>query len=176
MGGVTGFAGRMLSACQALHTLAGPESRPDWKSLPGLIPVIAGILGLIILIILAVVIKKRGRKHYVSQDGMDFEKYCANILRKCGYRNIEMTRSSGDYGVDIFADRDGITWAFQCKYYDSPVGLSAVQEIYSGREFYHCVAGVVMTNSTFTKAAKNLAEVHNILLWDGDFLERLDSR
>jgi restriction system protein len=86
---------------------------------------------------------------------------------------VRLTRASGDYGVDLLAEKDWITWAFQCKCYDGPVGIKAVQEIYSGRDFYHCHVGVVMTNSIFTSAAENLAQSHNILLWDGDFLQTL---
>ena len=42
--------------------------------------------------------------------------------------------------------------------------VRAVQEIYSGRDFYHCMVGVVMTNSRFTKNAVTLANELNILL------------
>ena len=81
--------------------------------------------------------------------------------------------TTGDYGVDIFAEKDGVRWAFQCKYYTNPVGVRAVQEIYSGRDFYHCMVGVVMTNSRFTKNAVTLANELNILLWDGNMLDKL---
>ena len=59
-------------------------------------------------------------------------------------------------------------WAFQCKYYTNPVGVRAVQEIYSGRDFYHCMVGVVMTNSRFTKNAVTLANelILEIILLD----------
>ena len=69
--------------------------------------------------------------------------------------------------------KDGVRWAFQCKYYTNPVGVRAVQEIYSGRDFYHCMVGVVMTNSRFTKNAVTLANELNILLWDGNMLDKL---
>ena len=55
----------------------------------------------------------------------------------------------------------------------NPVGVRAVQEIYSGRDFYHCMVGVVMTNSRFTKNAVTLANELNILLWDGNMLDKL---
>ncbi len=48
-----------------------------------------------------------------------------------------------------------------------------MQEIYSGRDFYHCMVGVVMTNSRFTKNAVTLANELNILLWDGNMLDKL---
>lgn len=113
------------------------------------------------------------RKYQPVQDGLEFEVLCTQILTAKGYENVELTPTTGDYGVDIFAEKDGVRWAFQCKYYTNPVGVRAVQEIYSGRDFYHCMVGVVMTNSRFTKNAVTLANELNILLWDGNMLDKL---
>ena len=44
-----------------------------------------------------------------TMDGLDFEKYVANILRVQGYSNITLTEQY-DYGVDIIATKDGIRW------------------------------------------------------------------
>ena len=112
-------------------------------------------------------------KYQPVQDGLEFEVLCTQILTAKGYENVELTPTTGDYGVDIFAEKDGVRWAFQCKYYTNPVGVRAVQEIYSGRDFYHCMVGVVMTNSRFTKNAVTLANELNILLWDGNMLDKL---
>ena len=46
-------------------------------------------------------------------DGHEFEYYCANILRKNGYSNVEVTRGSGDYGIDILAHKDEKSYAIQ---------------------------------------------------------------
>ena len=51
-------------------------------------------------------------------EGHDFEYYCADLLRNGGYQNVRVTRASGDFGVDILAERDGITYGIQCKRYD----------------------------------------------------------
>ncbi len=118
------------------------------------------------------------RKHRYStyEVGSRFETYCAQLLWKDGFQDVELTKASGDFGVDIFATKDGVTWAFQCKCYDKPVGIHAVQEIYSGRDYYRCMVGVVITNNSFTAAATKLAGVHNILLWDGRKLAELAKR
>ena len=50
------------------------------------------------------------------------------------------------------------------------------KEIAAGKNFYHCHVGVVMTNSTFTKGARDLAEANNVLLWDYDELEKMHER
>ena len=36
--------------------------------------------------------------------GEDFENYCARLLIKNGYINVETTKGSGDHGVDVLAD------------------------------------------------------------------------
>ena len=114
-------------------------------------------------------------KHYDSMDGGEFEQFCAELLRKNDYINVEVTSGSGDFGVDILAEKDGVTYAIQCKRSSSTVGNAAVQEIFSGREYYKCHVGVVMTNNYFTQSARSTAERTGIVLWDGDNLSRMVS-
>ena len=66
-----------------------------------------------------------------------------------------------------------IKYAIQCKFYSSPVGVSSVQEISAGKEFYNCHVAVVMTNSTFTKNATELAQKTKVLLWDVNKINQL---
>lgn len=108
-----------------------------------------------------------------EMEGHDFEYYCAEILKKNGFENVEVTRGSGDYGVDILADRDGISYAFQCKCYDKPIGVKAVQEVYAGRDYYDRMVGVVITNQYYTQPAIDLAAKLRILLWDRDYITEL---
>ena len=81
-----------------------------------------------------------------EMEGHDFEYYCADLLKASGFLDVEVTKGSGDFGADILAEKDGVTYAFQCKCYDKPIGVKAVQEIYAGRDFYGRMVGVVMTN------------------------------
>ena len=55
----------------------------------------------------------------------------------------------------------------QCKYYSAPVGLGAVQEAVAGKAMYGCNAAMVVTNSTFTKAAEELAVQNGVVLISG---------
>lgn len=107
-------------------------------------------------------------------DGMDghaFEHFCAELLRKNGFSEVAVTKGSGDQGVDVLAVKDGIKYAIQCKNYASPLSNKPVQEVNAGKAFYHCHVGVVMTNSTFTPGAKELAQATGTLLWDRTFLQ-----
>lgn len=106
-------------------------------------------------------------------EGHEFEYYCADLLRRAGFLEVEVTRGSGDYGVDILAERDGVTYAVQCKRYDGPVGVKAVQEAYAGRDYYDRMVGAVMTNQYFTRPAVEVAQKLKILLWDRGYLESM---
>ena len=100
------------------------------------------------------------------QDGFEFEKRCAAFLKTKGYHKITVTPPSGDQGIDIIAYKSGLKYGIQCKYYSAPVGNKAVQEAYSGARFYDCNRAAVMTNHTFTKAARELADKLEVELWD----------
>lgn len=108
-------------------------------------------------------------------DGTDFEKYCADLLIAMGYEEVELTPASHDFGVDIFADKDGVSYAFQCKCYADPVGIKAIQEVYAGKDYYGSMVGVVITNQEFTGPARAFAEKLNVILWDGDKVSELIS-
>ena len=107
-------------------------------------------------------------------DGQEFEYYCADLLKSQGFLEVEVTRASGDYGVDILAEKDGVTYAIQCKCYTAPVGVKAVQEAYAGRDYYDGMVGVVITNHYFTQPAVEAARKLKILLWDRDYLGEME--
>ena len=86
---------------------------------------------------------------------------------------MKLTKASGDFGVDILAEKDGVTYAIQCKRYADPVGVKAVQEAFAGREYYDRMVGAVLTNQYFTPAARKLADKIGVVLWDRDMLEEL---
>ena len=97
-------------------------------------------------------------------DGHQYEQKCAQYLREQGYTNVTVTRGSGDQGVDITAMKDGKKYAIQCKYYEGNVGNKAIQEVYAGAAFYNCSVAMVITNSFFTKSAKELAKKLKVIL------------
>ncbi len=101
-------------------------------------------------------------------EGTEFEYWCANLLRYNGYENVEVTQASGDQGVDIIAEKDEIRYAIQCKCYSADLDNTPIQEVFAGKDYYHCQIGAVMTNRYFTKSAKELAKATGVLLWDRD--------
>jgi HJR/Mrr/RecB family endonuclease len=98
-----------------------------------------------------------------TQDPIQYEKRVKEILTIAGFE-AKTTKKTGDYGVDIVATKDGRKYIFQCKLYSKPVGLSAVQEVNTGRNFYKADVAIVITNKTFTPAARRLANSSNVEL------------
>lgn len=97
--------------------------------------------------------------------GNDYEKWCAAQLSRHGFHQISLTKASGDQGVDIIAYKHHFKYGIQCKFYDTPVGNSSVQEAYAGAAFYGCDKAAVMTNTVFTRGAEQLAKETEVLLW-----------
>lgn len=108
-----------------------------------------------------------------SMEGHDFEKWCARLLMRTGYTDVEVTKGSGDQGVDIIAVKESVRYAIQCKCYTSKLGNTSIQEVYSGRKMYDCHVGVVMTNNYFTSGAIELAQKTGVLLWDRDKIKQM---
>ena len=134
--------------------------------------------GLAVLVFAALLVSRRWRHkrrtlHMDEMEGHDFEYFCADLLRKKGFLDVEVTKGSGDYGVDILAEKDGVTYAVQCKCYNAPIGVKAVQEAYAGRDYYDRMVGAVMTNQYFTSAAVAAAGKLKILLWDRGYVESM---
>lgn len=108
-----------------------------------------------------------------NMEGHDFEFYCADILRKNGFENVEVTRGSGDHGIDILAEKNDITYAIQCKCYSADINNAAVQQAYTGKGFYKKDIAVVLTNRYFTAQAKEEAAALGVKLWDRDKLNSM---
>lgn len=124
--------------------------------------------------------RKLHRKYTLKQldkmDGHQFEYACADILKANGYKHVKVTRSSGDFGVDIIAEKDKVRYAIQCKRYNHKLDNTPIQEVVGGLAYYQCDKGAVMTNQYFTEPAKQLAQVNDIELLDRDTLSHMVNR
>lgn len=107
-----------------------------------------------------------------SMDGHAFERWCADLLRHNGFTSVEVTRGSGDQGVDILAEKEGIKYAIQCKNYSTDLGNKPIQEVNTGKVIYRCHVAAVMTNRYFTSGGREAAAATGVLLWDRAWLEQ----
>lgn len=150
------------------------EKRIMTGNITTVIIIVVGVAALIVMMLYIIYRKKRDEEDpFESMEGEEFEKYCVELLEKQGYEEVSQTNASHDYGIDILADKDGISYAVQCKCYSNPVGIKAIQEAYAGKEYYDCMIGVVMTNQYFTRPAVEFAQKLHVLMWDGDVLSEM---
>lgn len=98
--------------------------------------------------------------------GFEFELLIQKLLIKSGYHSVKITQASGDYGIDLLAKKNHVSYGFQCKRYQKNIGVSAIQQAYGGISYYHLDCAIVITNSYFTEAAYQLASVNDIILID----------
>ncbi|OME83180.1 hypothetical protein BK120_14950 [Paenibacillus sp. FSL A5-0031] len=118
--------------------------------------------------------KASGIEEIDVMNGLRFEELLQSLFVKLGYL-VQRTPASGDQGLDLILKRDGIKIGVQAKRYqpDQNVGNSAVQEVISGRLYYDCDEGWVVTNCMFTDPAKALAKKADIKLIDRTQLIKL---
>ncbi|WP_433921783.1 restriction endonuclease [Paenibacillus taichungensis] len=107
------------------------------------------------------------------QDGSEFELYLYHLFQQLGYAEVHKTTSSRDFGADlVFVDRVGRRNVIQAKRYGAnhPVGLSAVQEIYTSMRYYEADRSIVLTSARYTEACRTLAAVNGVKLLDREDL------
>lgn len=139
--------------------------------------IVAGIIVLAVCIrVLSILIRKimqlRSPLRRIDRmSGVEFEKYLGAHFKKRGYR-VEYTPDSHDYGADLILHDEEDIIAVQAKRYSANVGTKAVQEVVAARNYYGATRGMVITNSFFTRPAKELAKANGITLWDRDDIEK----
>ena len=107
-----------------------------------------------------------------TTDPKAYEEAVAQALATMGW-DCRTTRSTGDQGADVIACKEGVKVIVQCKLYSNPVGNKAVQEVHAAVAYEAAQAGAVVTNATFTKSARMLAESTGILLLHHSELDTL---
>jgi restriction system protein len=124
------------------------------------------VVGMFLALLLSREVRRRPDASMVAIDAMtgtEFEDYVAARLRRAGWQ-VTFTSVSGDYGVDLIAERDDKSVAVQCKRHGKPVGVAAVQQVVSGARHHGCTKSIVISNQEFTQAAKQLAFTHGCQL------------
>lgn len=105
----------------------------------------------------------------------DFEEFIARLFDTQGYKT-EVTKKTGDYGVDVIAEKGLEKIAIQCKKYQegNSVGNQTVQMLLGAMQLKNLKAnkGIIITTSEFTKQAYKQAESNNVELWNKSILHQ----
>ena len=109
-------------------------------------------------------------------NGHEFENLIVKLLEKMGF-TIGERKLASDGGIDILAKNqqpmlEG-TYIIQCKRYSKKVGQPVIRDLYGVVHSRNANKGLLITNSTFTDAAKKFAEGKQLELVDGEKLHSL---
>lgn len=142
---------------------------------------VSGLLTVAVIIAIILFVQYRRTQHEKQKlralnlidtdymDGLAFEKYAAELLKNQGYAKVTLTERY-DYGIDITATKDGVHWGVQVKRHSNMVKAEAVRQVVTALNKYKCQRAMVVTNSTFSRPAKVLAETNDCVLIGKDEL------
>lgn len=87
-------------------------------------------------------------------DGWQFEEEVGRVFRKNGYK-VEVTKGTGDGGVDIIMYKDGLKYILQCKHYRKRLGPEAVRSLYGVKEQFKADRLIMVASSGLTPASQD---------------------
>jgi HJR/Mrr/RecB family endonuclease len=103
-----------------------------------------------------------------AMSGAEFERYLVRLFRELGFGARHVGGGGGDFGADLIIEQGTLKIAVQAKNYESGrVGNDAVQQAIAGATYYGCQQAMVVTNSSFTRAAREQAARSTlpVVLW-----------
>jgi len=113
------------------------------------------------------------KQNFQNLSPYEFEEFIAEMFKKLGYR-ARKTSNSGDYGVDVIAEKNGEKLAIQVKRHkvSNKVGSPTVRDTLGSKHKIDADKTMIVTTSYFTQPAKEQARNSPIKLWDKDKLRR----
>jgi HJR/Mrr/RecB family endonuclease len=103
--------------------------------------------------------------------GHEFEQYISQLMTQQGYYT-KVTKGSGDNGVDIIAEFNGVRWAVQCKRQVNNVSPDAIRDVVAATQstLFNCSRSMVVTNNYYSKASTQYGKSTKCVLIDRNAL------
>ncbi len=134
---------------------------------------IIGSLSIIFLInqwLIELRILRLRRRQLLELSPSEFEQRVALLLEDLGWKNVVIRGGSGDRGVDITAERDGLRYLVQCKRYSKSVGPSYVRDLVGALHIQGADRAILVATSSFTPQSRLEARGQAVELWDDKVL------
>lgn len=110
----------------------------------------------------------------VDPELSDYASRCTSILQNAGW-TTEPSPAAYSKAVDIFAERDGRRLLLQCKGGGAPVGVEAVQQVFTLKDRRHADIAAIITHAPFTRAAQQMASANGVhALHDEDLMRLIE--
>jgi restriction system protein len=143
-----------------------------------------GVVLLFLLLAVALIVLNEARKRAArkarlkaialsdvdNMNGVTFEHYVARLLQHQGFARVEVSKASGDFGVDIIACKGPRRYAIQVKRWSGTLSRTAISDAVAGKEHYRCNSAMVVTNSFLSAKAKQFASSVGCEIVDRDML------
>jgi restriction system protein len=108
----------------------------------------------------------------VDAELSDYAGRCASLLQGAGW-TTDPSPAAYSKAVDIFAERDGRRLLLQCKGGGAPVGVEAVQQVFTLKDRRHADIAAIITHAPFTRAAQQMASANGVHALHDEDLMRL---
>jgi len=105
--------------------------------------------------------------------GLEFEEWLARLLRDAGMPGVVITQASRDQGADLVITVGPRKIVMQAKQCQDTIGNSAVQQVHGALPYYNATEAWVVTTSTFSRDAIDLAYRTGVRLVSGNQLLNL---
>ncbi|MBN2182729.1 MAG: restriction endonuclease [Sedimentisphaerales bacterium] len=110
--------------------------------------------------------------YWKSLRGIKLEKAIAELYNKIGY-SVQMTKASGDEGIDLILSKKDETIVVQCKGHEKPIGVGVVRDLYGSMMHYGANKAILVCPAGFTKGVVQFMTNKPIQLISADDLIRI---
>lgn len=110
-------------------------------------------------------------EYWNNLKGVKLEVAVAKLFTDLGH-SAQITKGSGDGGIDLVLIKDGKNLLIQCKGWAKPVGSPTIRDM-AGVASAHNSYGVVISPNGFTKDAKLFGQKSGVRLWDSNDLVKM---
>lgn len=94
------------------------------------------------------------REWWWKLDGWEFEEEAAKIFRLNGYK-AQVTKKTGDGGIDIILKKDKKKIIVQCKHYRSAIAPEVLRALWGVREDFRTEHVMLLASSGISKASRD---------------------
>lgn len=95
--------------------------------------------------------------YWLNLDGWEFEKAIADVFNKMGY-STNVTKGSGDGGVDIIIEQSGYRAIVQCKHYSYPVQPEPVRALWGCKDEFNANEVILVATNGVTQAGQEFID------------------
>ncbi len=106
-------------------------------------------------------IRKQLKQELLNLDPIDFEHLIRQLLEEMDYQNVDVTKASGDGGVDVIGEIElgitSVTEVVQAKRHKRPIQRRVLDALRGSLHRFKAVRGTIITTSRFSRGTEAAA-------------------